>query len=93
MIFEETCNCQNTSRNSSKFEYEYQKYDIEIEKYIDKIYNTNLSDYSYVFANWGMSTLFTIIYALKQLLFKIYYKSNISVGTGDWLMIIYKRWV
>lgn len=28
-----------------------------------------------------MSTLFTTIYALKRLLFKIYYKSNISVET------------
>ena len=89
-FLEETYNCQNTSRNSQKFEfnefkfeYEYQRYDIEIEvkKYMDKFYKTNLSDYSYVFTNCGMSALFATIYALKQLSFKIYYKSNIYVET------------
>ena len=91
-FLEETYNCQNTSRNSQKFEfnefkfeYEYQRYDIEIEieKYIDKFYNINLSDYSYVFTNCGMSALFATIYALKQLSFKIYYKSNIYVETNN----------
>lgn len=89
-FLDKTYNCQNTSRNSQcysfdkfNFEYEYQRYDmnIRIEKYIDTFYDMNVDNYEYVFTNCGMSALFSTLYALNLFSYKLEYLKNIYVET------------
>lgn len=89
-FLDKTYNCQNTSRNSQcysfdrfNFEYEYQRYDmnIRIEKFIDTFYDLNVENYQYVFTNCGMSALFSTLYALNFFSYKIEYLRNIYVET------------
>lgn len=79
---------QNTSRNIQKykknnlsFDYEYQRYDINIKykDFFNELYG--LEEDNYYFTNCGMSGLSSTFYALKKLGYKLFYQNQIYVET------------
>ena len=89
-FLKEIYDCQNTCRNEQFykkdkliFDYEYQRYDINIKQnnFFKKLYNLSEEEDNYYFTNSGMSGLSSVFYALKKLGYKVTYKSNIYVET------------